>query len=289
MTTTPLDNPGCSVVLAYRHAEHDIDRCLAALTPQIGPDVELIVADDGASDLPVLPSWARRVSLPGALVPELWAAGLKAARAPVVVTTAASMMPDQYWVQTARQAPGATFAGVGGAVEPAPSQRLVDWGVYFCRYAPLMLPIKDSASLDVPADNAAYRADVLARYRPLWDDGFWEPAVHAAMRADGYRLTVMPDLIVQHAGGGTARSFARQRYYHGRAHGQRHPAGRASLAIPLALAAAPLVPPLMTLRAARRVAAKHRHLGHFVLALPLIVCFYGCWAAGELVGRLRRS
>ncbi len=287
-----MSAPGeaCSVVVAVRRSEHNLDRFIAALAPQVDPGVEVILVDDGPFDQEQPgPAWTRCYHRPGALVPVLWSEGLARATGPVVALTTAGMVPDPDWLSFARRAPGDSLAGVGGAIEPAGGQRRVDWAVYFCRYSPYMLPLADGAALDVPADNATYLTAVLQRYRDLWEDGFWEPAVHRAMRADGFRLGMQADMIVRHAGGPGIREFAHQRALHGQAHGERRPLPPGRGAAARVWLTAPLVPPLMAARAARAVWSKRRHRRQFVVALPLIVWFYSWWAAGELRGRLRAA
>jgi hypothetical protein len=276
--------PACSVVVGARLGEHDVGACLRSLEAQVGSDVEVIVVDDGPTGS--CPGWVRHRSRPGGLVPELWATGLTEARGDVIVLTSAGVVPDPAWLGSARAALDAGPAAVGGAVEPGPGLGLVDWAIYFCRYAPYMLPIPDPSALEVAGDNAAYRADVLKRYRSLWEHGFWEPFVHRAMASDGHRLAVRPELVVRQSPGQRASPVARQRFRHGRAYGQLRSAGRPRPAVLAAALTAPVVPALMAARAGRHVWSKRRHVGKLALAFPLVVWFYTCWAAGELVGRL---
>lgn len=270
------------MVLAVRGRGHDSGSALRALEPQLGPHDEVIVVDDGEAGEP--PPWVSRVTLPGGLVPELWAAGLAAASGVVVALTSAGLVPDRNWLSRARSVASGPEAAVGGAIEPGPDLGLVDWALYFCRYARYMLPL-DEAGLEVAADNAAYRAEALAPYRDLWADGFWEPFVHQAMKADGHSLVVRADLLTTFTSGARVADFALQRYRHGRVYGVLRSSGSRSMAAVASLGA-PLVPVLMTVRAGREVWAKGRHRGRFVLSLPLVYLFYSFWAAGEVVGRL---
>lgn len=278
--------PTCSVVVAAPRGEGDPRRCLEALEDQRhGRQVEIIVVDHGGEC--AYPAGVLRLSSPGGLVPHLWARGLAEATGEVVAITIARLVPDDSWLdQICAGAGSSEFAAVGGAIEPGPGFTMVDWAAYFCRYAPYMLPIAVPEALEVPGDNAAYRREVLVRYRHVWTDGFWEPFVHRAMKADGNRLAVTPELVARVAPGMRNRPFARQRFQHGRAHGRLRAQGRGPGEALRALLSAPLVPALMGTRAARIVWAKRRHRARFVLASPLILWYYAWWAAGELVGRL---
>lgn len=277
----------CSVVVGVRTNEHDPGACLQALEPQVGPDTEVIVVDDDAGE--VYPAWIRHYSRPDGLVPELWALGLSEARGEVVALISGALVPDSGWLTSAATALNPGESAVGGAIEPGPGFGVVDWAVYFCRYSPFMLPFPGRVVADVPGDNAVYRLGVLNHYHHLWEQGFWEPFVHRAMVADGHRLVLRPDRVVRQASGIRARSMARQRFLHGRANGQRRSAGVPPKAVLTASLTTPLVPLLMTLRAARQVRTRRRHQARFVAALPLVLWFYSWWAAGELVGRLQAA
>lgn len=279
----------CSVIIAGgepgRHRPARLAACLAAVGDQIGPDDDVLVVDHGDADR--LPSWARRVRAEGrSLVPEQWAVGLAEATRPVVALTSASMVPDPGWLDRARAVAAGEKAGTGGAIEPGPALGFWDWAVYFCRYAPYLLPLEPTEALEVAADNAAYRTEVLARYRDHWCDGFWEPFVHRVMRADGHGLAIDPEMVVRLSAGVDPSAFARQRFLHARSHGHHRSLGQPRLAVAAACLTAPAVPPLLTARIVRRVWAKRRYRGRLAVSLAAVVWFSAWWAAGELAGRL---
>ncbi|MDQ3898203.1 MAG: glycosyltransferase [Actinomycetota bacterium] len=222
-------------------------------------------------------------------MPELWAKGLQHATGDLVGLLASTAVPDPDWVARTLELHRHGEAAVGGAIEPGTGLRLVDWAVYFCRYTPYLLPIDEGSLVELPGDNASYRTDILARYRHLWERGFWEPAVHHAMRADGHHLRMSGERVVRHGPGTRAGAFCRQRFNHGRAHGERRWAGRGRAEVVRTVVTAPLVPPLLTMRAARAVFARRRLRARFVVASPFVLWFYCWWAAGELSGRLRAA
>lgn len=275
--------PVCSVVIGARWAEHDPSDCLRALEPQVTPDVEIIVVDDGPNV--TYPLWARRLVRCGALVPELWAAGLAACTGDRVGLLSGGVVPAPDWLGSAMRA--GDEAALGGTIEPGPGMGAVDWAVYFCRYAQYLPPIGCRTDLYPAADNAVYRRDPLVRYQHLWEKGFWEPFVHHAMVRDGHTVIVREELRVALAPGARASAFARQRYQHGLSHGMRRSADVATATIMRNVLTAPLVPLVMTARAGREVFTKGRHRGRFVVSAPLVAWFYAWWAAGEAAGRLR--
>ena len=280
------DRPWLSVVVAVRDAEGSAGDCLGAVLGQCDAGVEVVVVTDSEALARSAPPPVRTFVVEG-LVNEMWAEGIRQARGDLVGLLASTVVPAPDWVSLTGELHAGGDDVVGGAIEPAGRLRAIDWAVYFCRYSPYLRPLDPSAALEVPGDNASYRADVLREYAHLYRTAFWEPSVHHAMRADGRRLRMSDERVVHHAGGQHAAAFCRQRFVHGREHGAAWARGRPRTAVLARAAAAPLVPAVMIARAARSVFAKRRHRARFLLSVPLLLVFFGCWAAGELVGRLR--
>ena len=280
--------PALSIVIGARAVDGDPRRCLEALRPQIGDDVEVVLVTD-APLAPGAHAWARSIVVPGALVPELWGAGVREATGGIVGLLAATCIPAPDWVDRTRRAHDDGSDVVGGAIEPHESLAAADWAVYFCRYAPYLRPLGASDRLEVPGDNASYRGDVVRSYEALYRDGFWEPFVHAAMRADHRQLRMQDERVVFHAGRTGAAAFCRHRLAHGRVHGTEWARGRSRAQILTKAATAPLVPFLMTARAGAAVFGKRRFRLRFLAVAPVVFVFYTCWATGELVGRVRAA
>lgn len=279
------NGPRLTVVVGGRRSEGSVDRCLSALAQQKTDGVRVVLVEDEqdgghpAADLVIV--------RPGGLVPELWTEGLRHVDSPIVALTATAVIPDDGWVDAILERHAAGIAGVGGPIEPDRYRRLTDWAVYFCRYARYMLPVTDP-SLDPAGDNVSYRTEILARYQPVYAQGFWEPFVHTAMRDDGERLEMRSAGVVRAASGVRLGSFSRQRLRHGRAHGRSVSAVESGGRTVLRCLAAPAVPAVMTWRAARTVVATGRHQVALAACAPVLVWLYTCWAAGELLGRIDR-
>jgi len=197
---------GLSIVVASRLSEGDEAACLAALAPQcVGAEV-VLVRDAPAG--PAVP-WAQVHVNPGAMVPELWADGLRRAAGDVVAFLATTSIPDARFVADVVDHHRAGHLAVGGAIEPGPAMGAADWAVYFCRYAPYMQPIDDPL-VEMAADNGSYRRQVLVEHGALERDAFLEPFVHADLRADGIAVTVQPRPVVHVTGGWRLRPFLRR-------------------------------------------------------------------------------
>ena len=275
-----------SVVIGARRGEGDERRCLEALEPQIaGVDVEIILVRDDHSG-PLAPSWVTLITRAGALVPQLWAAGLERADGRVVAFTASTMIPGPDWIEQTLRLHAAGHVAVGGPIEPGPVMGRADWAVYFCRFSPYARPITASDALEVAADNGSYTREVLLPHAGLYQDAFLEPFIHRVLRSEGHRVTVVPDRVAYLARGHHLGAFCRLRFRHGRHHGRERSMGVPRGLTLLGAASAPAVPLLMTARAARSIFAKRRLRVRFLLSAPFVAGCYTAWAAGELVGRL---
>jgi len=278
--------PALSIVVASNGAPGAVAACLAALEPQAdGAEVLVCEPESSPEDVRRRYSWARFHERPGALVPELWRDGIERSGGRIVALTISPMRPAADWVETIGVQHERADA-VGGAIEPDSGLRWPDWAEYFCRYARDMLPFEGHECLDLPGDNAAYKRELLDRTRGLYRDGFWEPVVNRRLRDEGGVLWHTPELVVRQGRSAGARAFARQRLAHGRAYGRqrgsRFGAGRNAVGV----AAAPVVPILLSLRIVREVLRKRRHRARVLLALPLVLVFNAAWAAGEALGHV---
>jgi hypothetical protein len=287
-----LSDRSLSIVVGSNGAPGSVAACLAALAEQ-ADGVEVIVCEATASGAEVRAAFpsVRFLERPGALVPELWRDGIDASVGAAVALTISPMRPAPDWVSRLHERL-AVDEVVAGAIDPGRGLRLVDWAEYFCRYARDMRPFARRENAEIPGDNCAYRRQLLERTRELYRDGFWEPEVNRALRAEGVRLWHDPALVVYQGRSAGFGVFFRQRLVHGRAYGRQRGArfsrGRNVAGVALAVA----VPLVLAARTAREVFSRHRFRGRFLATLPALLAFDAAWAAGEAAGHLdilRRS
>jgi hypothetical protein len=116
--------------------------------------------------------------------------------------------------------------------------------------------------------------------------GFWEPVVHREFRRRGWRLALVPGAVVRYRQSHGVLGFCAQRYRHARYFAALRAAGQPMARRLVRAVAAPLVPPLLLWRIAGRVREKGRHGRELAQALPPLLLFLVCWAAGEASGYL---
>ena len=285
MSTSSAESATISVVVGSNGAPGSVERCLAALEPQLTEGVDVLVCESTASAADVRERFpfARFHERRGALVPELWRDGIDLTTGELVALTISPMEPDPAWVSTMRDRLG-RYDAVGGAVEPGHGLRTVDYAEYFCRYAADMPPFEPHESPDLPGDNAAYRRESLLHVRAAWAEGFWEPDVHRELKAAGGTLLHDPALVVRQGRSAGFSAFFRQRLMHGRAHGRQRGARSSTVRNVAGVTLAFLVPGILLLRQVRLVFSKRRHRGAFAVSLPALLAYDVAWALGEARG-----
>lgn len=110
-----------AVIIPHYNDVARLIRCLDALAPQIGPDIELVVVDNGSTD-PLAPvrarhPWARIVVEPRKGAANARNRGVAETTAPLLMFIDSDCLPDPDWVARGRGALGRTGADlVGGRV-----------------------------------------------------------------------------------------------------------------------------------------------------------------------------
>jgi hypothetical protein len=287
------DEPDLAVVIATVDAGRSIVRCIEAVERACAAArAELIVVDastDGTADV-VAASWpdVSLLRLPaGTLTPLLWTAGAGRTTGRVVAFTTGHCAPAESWARAllARIDEGAM--GAGGPLALAPDAGVVDRAVFYLRYSAFLAETMHDGRVEgeIAGDNAAYRREALERYSDVVSEGFWEVEFHRAVREEGGWIASSREAVAWFGPSFPLRTIVRHRYAHGRHFGasrvRRREANRWRIA-----AAAPFVPPLLALRAARRVLPLEAHRMRFVGALPVFMLLAGAWAFGEAVGAM---
>jgi hypothetical protein len=284
----PIASPELSVVVASVNGWDVLEPTLRALDAQPERDrMEVIVVET----LGGVVRERLRTRQPGVVliesdrrpIPMLRHRGVCRARGRVVAMLEdhGRVAPD--WAASVLRAHQGPWAAVAGAVENG-RDGLVNWAVFFCEYTPYMRPVAEGETHDLPGNNIAYKRPYLLRHAEVLRQGQWESWINDRLRADGVAIGSTNTIIVHHIKPFRLGYFAVQRFHFARSYaGMRRvdqsPARRLIYGIgSLAL------PALLTLRVARTVLKKRRHLGRFVLVSPLVALFLTIGACGEMIG-----
>jgi glycosyltransferase involved in cell wall biosynthesis len=279
-------------VVASIDAERVILRCLAGIAAECdGESAEVIVVDASSDATPVLAARAFPhvpvLSFPeGTLTPNLWAEGAARARGEFVVFTTGHCTPRPGWLRAFRHGMRDGIVAVGGPLVLASRTSPLDWAVFYLRYSAFTertIGRDGPTEREIAGDNAAYRRRVLERHASLLGNGFWEVDIHRAVRAEGEKIAVAGAATVEFGPSFPLRTIARHRFAHGR-HSGRGRVLKGTRGCWASVLAAPLVPGVLALRAARRVVGAPRERWRFAASLPQFLLLAAAWAAGEVQG-----
>ena len=281
--------PKLSIVVANQHAQANLPDIVAALEPDVHPNVQFIfchaaAAPDARGDAA---GEGNVVDLYGgaqALIPHLWRDGIRAATGTWVATTTAHCIPARDWVARLEAHVDDPAAAIGGVLANDAGATPFAWAIYLLRYTAFAAPQAAGAVTDVAADNATYRRSLIVGHDDLLAEGFWEPAFHARLRAAGYVLRLDPALTVTHLNRYRAGEFFRQRLAHGRQFGLQRAAAWPRARRFAMLLASPLIP-LVLLRKIVGTARRHPVCSPHVLpAAGWLFFFASAWGIGEAMG-----
>lgn len=281
-----------SVIVPAVNTLLDLTGCLEALDAQRDEvQLEVLVVNRlGATvseALPRLFDWPRVIDVsPDTTIPDMRAAGFRAARGRAVAVIEDHVIVPTGWARDLLAALAAGKQVVGGAVQNAATDTLMDWAAFLCEYSHCMPPIEGGSVSWLTGNNVAYAQALLETHRTALEAGKWENHLHDTLRAEGVELYCRPDIVVGHKKHYTYGEYLSQRYLYARSYAGARVAG-APLARRLAYGvAAVALPPLLMYRTVMRIARKRQHLGTLVKSLPLIATFVVSWGAGEVVGYL---
>lgn len=284
------ETPDLTVVIASVNGRHVLEPTLDALDDLPERDgIEVIVVETlGGKTRQRLRDRARPVVVVEAdrqAIPRLRYQGVLRARGRLVAILEDHARVDPGWAASLMQAHKGPWGAVGGPVENGKAG-LLNWAVYFCEYAAYMAPLVEGATVDLPGNNIAYKRPHLLRHARILEEGKWESWINDRLRADGVLIASTNAMVVHHIKPFRLGNFLTQRFHFARSYaGMR----RTSQAWPKRLVygfGSFALPALLSIRVARTVLSKRRHLGRFLLASPLVGLFFIVGACGEMVGYL---
>jgi glycosyltransferase involved in cell wall biosynthesis len=283
-----------SIVVVSFNSPASLARCLASLVEQAAAhDAEIVVVRAIRTDDSAYDAVRRRfsscrwlVSPVGETVPRMRSQGMSASRGDVVALIEDDSVVDEQWCAALLQAHREPWAAVGGAVEPGPYTRALDWAVYFCEYGRFMLPFEARESSALPGNNVSYKRNALAEENLVDGEGFYDVFVHEAWRQKGLSMLMTPTVVVTNRNSWPLSYVWVMPFHHGRGFAAKRVARQSWPRRGILTLMAPFLPVLQICRVVRLTLERRRHLGPVVRAIPWLIVFDTSWALGELVGYL---
>ena len=127
------------------------------------------------------------------------AAGVRAARAPVVVLAEDHAFPDPHWAEVLIEAHGLDWAAVGPAVRNANPRTRISRADILIGYGPWLEPVAGGEVDFLPGHNTSYKRSLLLDYGTDLDTVMEaETILHWNLRAAGHRLHLEPRARIAH-------------------------------------------------------------------------------------------
>ena len=129
-------------------------------------------------------------------IPELRAIGIKKAKCDIVAMIEDHCIVSENWFTEILKAHESGYVAIGGAVENACCDRILDWATFFCEYSAFIQPVPFGSVRDLPGNNVSYkRSKIIRLLDESIDEGFWEGFLHAKLMEHGYKLVSNPSII----------------------------------------------------------------------------------------------
>jgi hypothetical protein len=284
--------PTVSIAVACVNGLPYIEECLRAFERQRGGiPYEVIVADRcnrGCREAIRRHPNARLIEVdrPDATVPELRALAIREAGGELIAITEDHCVPPEDWLAAVVSAHDEQHRIVGGPIENAATQRLIDRAVFLCEYS-AFTPPRAAGHGAVPGNNVSYDRRLLPLIDDLLDAGVWEEEFNARLAAHGYHTYVEPTAVMLHRKSFGLGEFIAQRYYYARSYaGLRVRKSLLPSRLLYAAFAVTLLPPLLLARIVRNVWSKGNQRRQLAACLPLLAAFVTTTGWGELIGYL---
>ncbi len=130
---------------------------------------------------------------------EAYAAGVRQARAPVVVLTEEHVYTDPGWAQALIEAHHELWSAVGPAVRNANPGSLTSLASFLMVYGPWIEPVAAGEAESLPKHNTSYKRAILLDYGPALDSMLQaENILQRDLRARGHRLYLEPRAKISH-------------------------------------------------------------------------------------------
>jgi hypothetical protein len=219
-----LPEPKLSVVIVADRYE-TVGKTVNHLRDQSIRDyLEIVIVTDAKDRLDcecaeVNDFWAVRVIEVDAILPLALAtaAGIRRARAPLVVLAESHAYPGAGWAQALIEAHQQPWAAVGAVIGNANPDSMISWASLFLDYGRCVETTATGVVNYLPGHHTSYKREILLQYdsqlEALMDS---EILLHWNMRERGYQLYLDPAAKIYHVNISSLAAWLCERFYSGR-------------------------------------------------------------------------
>jgi len=214
------------------------------------------------------------------------AAGVFAARAPVVVMTENHCYPDPEWAEMLVRAHQQPWGAVGPAVNLVLPASPTNWAMHWLGYSRWMEPVRAGVIDDLPGHNSSYKRDALMYYgAQLGAMLEIETILHWDMQQRGLQLYLEPAAKTYH-GSLEPENVLQEFFYYGRAFAAQRSKGWSWGSRLIYALGAPLIPLIRFRRILRDVRRADKSAAWFAPVIPPLILGLITNALGEMLGYL---
>ena len=198
------------------------------------------------------------------------AAGIRQAKAQVVVLAEDHSFPETDWAEALIDAHKGPWAAVGPAICNANPNSITSWAQLFMTYGRWMEPIKAGEIDDLPGHNSSYKRAILLDYGPELENKLVrETLLHWDLQARGYSLYLEPAARTHHVNISRLSSIMRDSYHGARLFAATR-ASEGKWSLPKRLVYT-FSAPLFALRRFREIMKNIHRTGHNKELMPLVI------------------
>lgn len=284
------DSHGLSVVIAAVNGFPALKDCLGSLSQQSGVDeLEVIVANRRSDGLgKVLRQkypWVKLIEAPPhTTIPQLRALAFREVSAEVVAVLEDHCIVEKDWALRIIAAHEVDHPVIGGSVENAACERLVDWAAFFCEYSQAMKPMQGGEVDAVPGNSVSYKKWVLEQFRKDLEAGEWDFVLHEHIKNGNIPLYSIPSITVYHKMSASLGWYLLQKFHFARSYAGKRFVDAKWPQRAVYGTGAFLLPILLLGRIVPGVWNKRKHRRELLLSLPFLSMLFLSWGLGEVAG-----
>lgn len=285
--------PKISVIVPLVNGLPSIAECLTALERQeCDFDFEIVVVDRTQNE--TVAAYIRehfprvkliKLSAPCG-IPEMRAIAMAEARGEFFAITEDHCIAPENWLAKIAEAHESGCEIIGGAVENACTNRLIDWAVFLCEYSSFMPPIAGGETAFITGNNTSYKRSTIEKLDESLLKNYWEYFLQAKLKQMKVKFFSVPSLVVGHKKEFGFFYFLSQRFHYSRSFAAMRKQKSSLPKQILYLLYAPILPFHQIWKIGENVFQKKRNYREFFLSLPLLLIFMCSYALGEFTGQL---
>jgi hypothetical protein len=214
-----------------------------------------------------------------------WVAGIRQARAPVIVLCEDHSFPEPDWAEAILDTHQEDCAAVAPAVRNANPRSLISWANFLLCFLEWFSPDHSGPVSAGPGHNTSYKRSVLLEYTDLEKWLSPERVLHFDFAARGQAILLNTRAATHHVNISLPGSHLAQSFLGGRLFGASRAAGWPRMKTAAYALAFPLAPAVRLSRILKVLNSRSkRQESRFFAALPWILAGLVCHALGEAIG-----